>query len=269
MSKSRGTRQTPVRRLSKLPPERRVPKVVYHYTSANGLLGMFLNRSIWATDCTFLNDSDELRQADRMVQSLVSSKLSKHKFKRKIQNWISDFSSYSALTASFSEDGDLLSQWRAYCPTDGGYSIGFEKEFWRKLEAPFSFQFQPCVYEQKQQSAILEDLLASSEGDLGRFDLYYRSQRPRMKHESFREEREWRILSLDPPEIIDGLSFRPSNGRLIPYFPMKFRAGRLPVKEVIIGPCRDPQLSAGGLRHFLNSFGARDIDIRSSKVTLR
>src|ERR1035441_9565471 len=38
-----------------------VPAVLYHYTTAEGLLGILNEQAFWATDCEFLNDSSEMR----------------------------------------------------------------------------------------------------------------------------------------------------------------------------------------------------------------
>jgi hypothetical protein len=38
---------------------RRRPKILYHYTSGSGLIGILQSKSIWATSIRFLNDSNE------------------------------------------------------------------------------------------------------------------------------------------------------------------------------------------------------------------
>ena len=35
------------------------PEILYHYTTAKGLLGIFNTKSIWATHVSYLNDEQE------------------------------------------------------------------------------------------------------------------------------------------------------------------------------------------------------------------
>ncbi len=41
--------------------ESQLPDVVYHYTTAAGLLGICTSKKIWATDIRYLNDSEEFQ----------------------------------------------------------------------------------------------------------------------------------------------------------------------------------------------------------------
>lgn len=44
-----------------------IPKTVFHYTTAAGLLGILNTRQIWLSDINFLNDSKEMLYAARAV----------------------------------------------------------------------------------------------------------------------------------------------------------------------------------------------------------
>lgn len=52
--------------------ERADTPIVYHYTNATGLLGIISSGSLWASDVTFLNDSNELAYAAAKLQQILS-----------------------------------------------------------------------------------------------------------------------------------------------------------------------------------------------------
>jgi hypothetical protein len=60
---------------------------------------------------------------------------------------------------SFSEAGDVLSQWRAYGGGAGGFSIGFAGSFLRAIVEREQFWLVPCVYDEGEQRALIEKLL--------------------------------------------------------------------------------------------------------------
>lgn len=143
-------------RLDQRPP----PDRLYHYTSSAGLLGILANRSIWATDVAYLNDSSELefglRDLLKRIETITRSDRSRGhrsfldrlaaRYDYSAWEKVADRNSeaiepkrYSELAqelmqrvqvdvtvgvACFCEDdGDSLSQWRGY--GSAGYSIGF------------------------------------------------------------------------------------------------------------------------------------------------
>jgi hypothetical protein len=54
---------------------RRPPRIVYHYTSGSGLIGILKSRSIWST--SFLNDSSEYSFAIGLVRKAIQDRESK------------------------------------------------------------------------------------------------------------------------------------------------------------------------------------------------
>ena len=118
----------------------RKPRVVYHYTSANGLLGLLKSEKMWATDIRYLNDSQEFDFGSNLISSRLkarykstASKLRRRLFAAFVDS-LSMVSNLPICIASFSAVGDLLSQWRAYCPLSGGFSVGFDAFAMSRLE---------------------------------------------------------------------------------------------------------------------------------------
>src|SRR5215211_7755183 len=117
--------------------------VVYHYTNAAGLLGIISTGQLWATDIEFLNDAEELTYARAAVLADLRARAdeiappetgSEDGLRADVLRSIAEeleyppqgepSSTYHIYATCFCEDGDLLSQWRAY-GGDGGYAIGF------------------------------------------------------------------------------------------------------------------------------------------------
>src|ERR1700684_1955384 len=111
---------------------------------------------------------------------------------------------------SFSKASDSLSQWRAYS-RPSGFAIGFPSNFLREIAQNGLFYFAPCIYDQQEQRQIIgaivdeavEDVLnpqsESSESEFGDYlerrgslVSYLHRYAPLLKHESFKEEEEWR-----------------------------------------------------------------------------
>ena len=62
---------------------------------------------------------------------------------------------FSFFVCSFSEERDLLSQWRGYCKNGSGYSLGFALSSLQSCVKRAGFAIKPCVYDrQKQIDAI-------------------------------------------------------------------------------------------------------------------
>lgn len=58
---------------------------------------------------------------------------------------------------SLSQRADDVSQWRAYGPRSGGYSIGFRAEGLREIARRQGCVLAPCVYEPEMQRALIAE----------------------------------------------------------------------------------------------------------------
>jgi hypothetical protein len=134
--------------------------LLYHYTTQEGLLGILERKKIWASHLQYLNDASEgqiftkLLRDEFKQRTAKGSKDTAQKFiafsqlmgvlegqpeskiqcaENKVLDWgLNAFSWINAqdtFVASFSEQGDLLSQWRAYSGETGGYSLGFPRSY--------------------------------------------------------------------------------------------------------------------------------------------
>jgi len=264
------------------------PELLYHYTTQEGLLGIVEKKKIWASHLQYLNDASEgqiftrllieefnqrattkfedpLSQIRGLAQLMRSSddhpespiQLDNKEvvvFGSAAFSWIS---SQDAFVASFSEQGDLLSQWRAYSGETGGFSISFPRPYLKSVGVHFlenrkdSFfddqdPLVPCRYcdkpEEESLKREIEQIVDSYAADAGQANLHVipemkerfnkrgavakkhffplGKRRALTKDQSFREEAEWRLVfQLERAGTSNSEpEFRPGRSMLIPYF---------------------------------------------------
>jgi len=146
--------------------------ILYHYTSAEGLLGILGSRALWATDIRFLNDSAEFhffRDILVLHARRRARRLRNEHARRTVERGIDKVASgmIGAYVVSFSEQGNVLSQWRAYAPRDG-VSIGFHRA---ALQEVRDFRLCKCRYlresaASKSEESILREVATQLDGDI-------------------------------------------------------------------------------------------------------
>jgi len=263
--------------------DREPPDYLYHYTSAKGLYGIFDKMEIWATNAGYFNDSKELSLAFEICESELETERKKVKtseeqalFARMLKNirGNSDLDIRSSYVCSFSEVGDSLSQWRAYC-SKGGYSIGLPTIFLKKRLEIQRFFLVPCIYEKQEQHCIIEEIinlcldrfrnnkskLASKQINKKIDWISYDFTRmvmqiaPIIKHKSFEEEKEWRLITLVDKPMRSHPKFRYGQSMLIPYRPFKLieKSDILKGLRVVVGPTPHPERAKESAGWFLFS----------------
>lgn len=61
--------------------------------------------------------------------------------------------------ACFSEQPDLLSQWRGYCPAGAGLCLGFDLDCIKEFCATKGYRLEKCLYDHKDQAPQIESLV--------------------------------------------------------------------------------------------------------------
>ena len=130
-----------------------------------------------------------------------------------------------AYVACFCEEGDLLSQWRGYAGADG-YALGFRAT--HLVEREYDV-LGPVQYGAPAVSALVDEIVPGT----AQFPVNHpypsavavieNTVLPRLagiKHESFAEEREWRLIALRDPTD-DELLFRAGAFGVVPYFSLR------------------------------------------------
>ena len=117
---------------------------LYHYTTADGFLGILSSEQIRATNYSFLNDSSELAYGLRIMEDVLDRRLygaaaDRLKFLLTARAALRKLSELSdTYVACFSTKCDDLSQWRGYGVTNSDrYCLGFDQ---RQMDLVVTFK---------------------------------------------------------------------------------------------------------------------------------
>jgi hypothetical protein len=260
-----------------------LPKLLYHYTSPEGLLGIVSNKELWATSTMFLNDSSEASHGIELAKRLLEERFREGKLPRNTYMFLDDFARFKwaptrrTYVVSFTELGDSLSQWRAYCPASGGYAIGFPAAQVSDMANGQKFSLVKCLYDRQEQAQILNEFIDGfikdyeSRVSSGKeptpleiqreFDNQISQISLLMKHPSFEEEKEWRLVAFDVFSN-PNMAFRPSSKGIIPFIKFKLTNAQFPnlverddaLFVVCIGPTADHQEKATATGYMISHY---------------
>jgi hypothetical protein len=231
------------------------PAALYHYTDTKALIGIAQSRKLWATDLGFLNDEAEREHGIQLARGRIAelrppapvaptpSVVERAEFFRVVEerdffraleqqagNWRDSSRVYGV---SFTEAIEL-SMFRMYCP-DGGYCLKFPRSGIQSAAEKQGFRLVKCIYRDHVKQKTIEEWLQpiianfrheqearthkgpgpSYSQDAITFGERVWKWAPLMKHESFKSENEWRIVSSQPKKAI---SFRESRFSITPYY---------------------------------------------------
>jgi hypothetical protein len=256
---------------------------LYHYTTLSGLLGIVQSRKLWASDIRYMNDSAELRHSADLIRSEVQERITRKQGRPDLLGRFVDWVSYRITNghllfgASFRSHGNLLSQWRGYSTHGKGVSLGFAADYITTCAEAQHFQIGKCIYEPARQKRLIGQVLDALEALVER-QLTGQESRERLfavygqvfdqietdllriaailKHPSFREEKEWRIVS---PVYTGGadrtILFREANAMLVPYVEFDLVPeghGPPQLDHVFVGPSPQSNISVNSVQMFLS-----------------
>ncbi len=294
-----------------------IDRPLYHYTSQTGLLGIISKKSIWATAINYLNDTLEFEYSMKLIKEelqwlsdqIKNGELGEVEKEIKYFGMIHDLFEFSIsqqfikdhfyiFVVSFSKTGDLLSQWRAYCPKNSGFNLGFDLKIIQEVVNKQGFFISKCLYDPEEQKAAIKYLLRQWGlfyiDNMGRFSAFAKENDiegltgavmevtselleavvhlcPLLKDPSFVEEKEWRLvshpISVEHPQV----KFREGNSMLVPYFDLHLtnNTEQLSIKSITIGPTSDPESSSDSLKAFLKSKKINYDKVEVSKIPYR
>ncbi|WP_305842239.1 DUF2971 domain-containing protein [Photobacterium leiognathi] len=135
---------------------------LYHYTSLQGLIGVITGKSVWASHCEYLNDSSEFIHALSFAKTVSGNIFMDddylEAFGWAVRDSLEHMIKHDIYVASFSENADLLSQWRGYCPQGSGVSIGFDSEILNAYCENQGYRLEKCIYDSEIQSSRIIDI---------------------------------------------------------------------------------------------------------------
>ena len=279
------------------PPSFDVPPILYHYTTAAGLLGILGEQALWATDCEFLNDSSEvsygLRLADSTLKELILNGESRQALRKQI---LADRMRFrpgiKPFAICFCKRGDLLSQWHGYAG-GAGYAIGLSGAGVAAATSDTNTVLCPIEYEENRQreiivaqfeaAAIAVEEVTSDCQSPEETGIVICTMSSLMLHRAailasmfkdpvFRGEEEWRVVrhcSWD--QHGEDVQFRVRDAVIVPYLSVKLRnpqTGLLPIVQVVLGPTVDERLGRRSIQTLLKHRRS-DAEVRFSQIPLR
>lgn len=258
--------------------------MIYHYCNCDAFKEIVKTKKIWVSDVRTTNDEGEYSKGFSIIQEMLKNELigAHYVNSRSVQRIQKDF---LILSVSFSNNGDLLSQWERYAKLSTGISLGFDKEMvsqnnlfnqYVKSMSPVKsrIQFSEVIYDEKAfknevrkyikrveggESPIKEKILSYA---LTRLALLY-------KIEFYSEEREVRgFFEIDDIERCDIDLFTrycERRGEIMYHKLNTSYKGNHSIREVILGPkC---MLHESEVAELLNENGMNEVKIIKSKGT--
>jgi hypothetical protein len=245
------------------------PDTLYHYTKADAFISIVTSGKMRATHYAYLNDSEEYKGGLALIGETLRS-LGEHEIEfRQLHDELvvsleRDASHpESPYVISFSEEGNLLSQWRAYADNGAGYSFGLEAF----ILAQVGSELRRCIYcnetfrkeVRKRYLAVQVEAtryvakaqrMKQSEGALasdiaGSFALNMQALASAYKSQAFNEEQEWRIVVTKDADLGDtvGPFFRGSQRGVVPYMECDITSvdHRIPLTAFTLGRLKIPK----------------------------
>lgn len=277
------------------------PPELFHYTTPSALVSIAQSRELWASRAGYMNDASEHTIAFNTISGVLRHELTttadanEAEFLEQILDMARGCSSGSGtFVVSFSEVGDLLSQWRAYVP-QGGYCLGFETDKLNAVVKPQGWSLVKCIYDTEEQRSLMQYVV-------GRFTAWYRkhtasggaSQRDLIswgranmglwmwsvsatfKHPSYAEEREWRLVNFALDESLSARPrikqrFRAGTSVVIPYVPVSIAApdNGICVRTVVVSPGPYQELAGRSAVDMLLELSGGPIETRKAKAPHR
>ena len=296
------------------------PATLFKYISKEGLLKIVDSDSIRATDIFYMNDAAEYNHAVNVIKEKIKGLIDplqkrpkgiargpgfpkevydikdmEEIFLKLMQNAIGIANpwNFHIFVCSFTEENDLLSQWRGYCPKGSGYSVGFKTSSLKKVFTKKGYKLRKCIYNSELQVEIIDKLLQAGLDELPEEEIIatkltktitktvqpiatklfndFIQIAPMFKHFSFYEEKEWRFVSPLIEFNTRDVKYWPGVSMIIPYSEINISTDSniIPVEKVIIGPTQHPELSKKSIEGLLESKGIEDCSISLSKTPYR
>jgi hypothetical protein len=267
-----------------------------HYTNARGLEGILKDRELWATNYLHLNDPKEFEFGRDILQDtlrLFRRNAEEESISPCLAKTIEDSATlgpFELYIASFSRNGDDLSQWRAYGDDGRGVCIEFTPYPFANASIPFgggavlygeeyarSRQVALVVqtFQLLGQHGVLDEFNDIPKGDiegmplneiLKPFQECFVWNSLSLKHEAYLGENELRFVVADPDMPI---KTRVRGSEIVPYIPLKLSLRNGGIAQIRLGPAAHPR-ARDGILHLLRQYKySEDIEVSQSTIPYR
>lgn len=276
--------------------------IFYHYCSADTFLAICSSKKLRFSSLYQMNDHMEKRWGYNIWVE-VTKKLENEKsidltlLKEITEILIQESYLTLSLACCFSENGDVLSQWRAYAQDASGYCIGFSAKHLSKLPT----RVMKVYYNKEEQKQIIKEFIKymqkrrvenpnESKDDENFIDLCvdFAVRLSGFKNPAFKEELEIRMVHViqvdrsdteNPQYKFSGgiesgekckeykINFRMNGSTPTPFIDIDFYHDINPIKEVILGPKNTARANDVSLA--MNSLNCKNVTVKKSEASYR
>jgi DUF2971 family protein len=262
---------------------------IFHYTSLDIAYKILGGRQLWVSDLFSMNDTTEFKYAIGLIDEVLMSRWNMlpiavaEDFRPSKLLALSQTS--GAFAGCFSSDGDLLSQWRAYPPGSNaqGVSIGFRitelgKTAWQSpgySQLPSFSIVKINYYSEDLRNAARRICDAALDLAASRCLIYEETNvfwdkvllllfgfALRFKNPSYADEREWRVLKLEPDKAVH----QNREGKEVKFRCLNFSPKA--ITKINVGPRAAPETEEQ-LRRFLADNGLERVKVDRSAIPFR
>jgi hypothetical protein len=273
-------------------------QIIYHYCSADSFEKIVRSKALRFSDANMLNDSEELRWGYRLFEDAATDILRNPKhpdiaglnldFIDAIDKCVAPLQlQLCQFVCCLSQEGDQLSQWRAYADDGRGFAIGFDARAVVAMPATLmEIQYDRTLQLKEMKVALASIYLgfvkrgSKFDNDFVQDCLLLGMFFCGFKNPSFFEEREIRALraisvNIEPEAIrfIDDdrreIGFRTSGGSIVAYVDLPFTdlLGCNSIAEVVLGP-KNPNMP-NNVTIFMSHLNHKNIRVRRSSCPYR
>lgn len=272
----------------------------YHYCSPDTFLSICNGKKLRFSDLFCMNDHMENYWGYNIWIEVVNELLNNNEVEESFIDQIDEIISASSaqflrLACCLSQDGDVLSQWRAYANDASGYSIGFSAN--EILKMPI--RMIPVCYDKDEQKNIVARFIKAiyeveKENTSEDKEDFYRTcnefaiSLSSFKNPAFKEELEIRLMHIAVLDLSDSnnpeykfgggtangkecrdyeIHYRMNKSVPTAFVDIDFYYDNNPIKEVILGP-KNESLPTGVFMA-MNSLGLKDVKIKKSEASYR
>ena len=273
-------------------------QILWHYTTGEALIDIVRSGTLFATQVSCLNDSTEINysedllvEAFRQVREQQPHDESTSKLLEILASRPASLVSITApswwFVTCFTDNGDDLSQWRAYAGGENGYAIGFHVGgLLRPQSAVIRVNYDYLLHADVAESVAIETLSrfkAAADADRtlsaetwleahGRnWSATIGDLAPLVKHPGFAGERECRIVHKLTDQDLNDIVVRQKRSLMARHLPLTFpqtAAGlvsMLPIANVRVGPSRHADVSRVSVGALLKRYGY-DVGVSLSRI---
>lgn len=239
------------------------PSVLYHYTSADAVVGMTCKNEFWLTEHGVLNDPGEFSFGlDRYFGILSGLPGAKGIDLEKVRGFA--IRTTSLFVGCMTTASDSISQWRGYGDGGRGYCVGLDPRNLSSYRPSGNGALGPILLEVKYGESLIPDYVKRSSDEIVRMKDTALSEMESsndvavfivksatlcgmiFKHDMYEEEAEWRVVELRLREHGEkyGLRFRAGAYGIVPYLPVPVWGSEHTPDEVIKSICVGPRADA-------------------------